>query len=181
MPWSFGESRRHHAMKVAVRQLYPNDFLDYEVPLIPGRCADVQLSGRIAVECQASAISAREWRARSEAYTDHGYAVLWIFHLNRLCGVPSFEDITRGQEVRVPAELRVCHRASFGRIYVIDDDDLLLSCHLEAVERFTGEGWYIPKSIKIMRWHGAGAKLMRLHGPEGHLLVNLGEGVWWKR
>jgi hypothetical protein len=172
-----GESLRHIAMKAIIGKLFARERPEYEVPFKPNRRADIVLSGHIIVECQASAISIDEWDSRTFDYNELGYALLWIWDKRRLR-----EQLTVADEYRIPAEIRYCHRQAYGRIYVLDGDELL-ACHLgEAEPRyndFMGTS-RIPYTLRIPEFVSPGMRLTRYRGVDGESLVHLDEGIFWK-
>lgn len=188
-PYSVGESGRHLAMKRQVGRLFTKLLVDYEVKLLPDRRADVLVARRIVVECQVSPLSADEWTARTEAYNRAGHPVLWVWDLCRIGWGrerPALFDDLGQREVRVPVEMLLCHRKSYGRLYVMDLANELRAVHLQpAAPRLRyfatdPDDTYRPRRLRLPLTHPIGRCLRAFSGPSGERLVELGEGVWWK-
>lgn len=117
-----GETPEHLAMKYAARSWMPPDFtVELEVPVVPGRRADVLVTtprgNRFVIEMQASAIPHEEMYRRTADYRRAGLPVLWVFHLSRLGTV-------RGTVVRPAKEVLSLARACFGVVHLSDGRDL---------------------------------------------------------
>jgi hypothetical protein len=197
--WGTGESERHHEMKAQLGKLFAGRGVDYEVPLVPGRRADVVLRERFVIECQESAISVTEWTARMADYSAAGCYVLWVWDVGRLVKAArgqTFQgllDLVQDEafgfikEIRIPAEVRHCHRQSFGKVYVLDKAGVLRSCHLRPATARVNEGgpaWdessYTPRTLKRLMLHDPPLRLGLYRGVGNEMLIHLGEGVWWK-
>ena len=105
------ESRNHIFMKKTVYQLmkryYKNVFLEKK---IGERVADILIesgTGKIAIECQASALSKKRFFERSKSYTDMDVAVLWIWHEDLFCENKCIQLMTG-----------LCTRMFYNRIYI---------------------------------------------------------------
>ena len=175
-----GESPRHAAMKASVARLFAPYRPGLEVRIGALRRADVVV-GKTVVECQASPLSVAEWEARTRAYNALGYAVLWSWAGARI----GAERIAPGWQAaaRIPAELRNCHKMTYGRVYVMDDAGGLWSCHFDKRihhEHYHSGGLFYPKTIRVAGFQRAPLALSRMTGPEGHILGQLGDGAWWK-
>jgi hypothetical protein len=188
---SDGESVRHMEMKLLCRRLFAADGVELEVPLIPDRRADVVVAGRTVVECQASPMSEAEWSGRTEDYNRLGYPVLWIWDVARVCGVKTVAEAWRlaagrNWEARIPAVVRLCHKASYGHLYCADADELV-ACHLgQAAERVhASDGdWpdrhYTPRTLRCPEFRRVNsADKWAFLGPSRLMLVNFSEGDWW--
>jgi hypothetical protein len=149
---------------------------------------------RFVVECQESALSITEWMQRTRDYNDTGYPVLWVWDLRRIIGAEGkahpFSWVIQNwdeEEARIPAEVRLCHKNSYGKVYVLDCLGDIRSCNLQQVStRFTdgGPDWdpssYTPRTLKQPRFYPVPMKPARFFGVNGESLIALGEGVWWK-
>jgi hypothetical protein len=179
--WGVGESMRHMEMKHCLGELLRTR--QFEVQAIPGRRADIALPNRIAVECQESAIGLAEWSARTKDYNARDWAVLWVWDSKRLVGYETIEGTDDGTEFRISEEIRVCHRANYGRVYVLDGDGLLRACHFTAVKRQNdwseGPAEYRLKATRTVEYHITKLYPQRFTGSNGMQFANLGEGVWW--
>jgi hypothetical protein len=173
-----GESERHHAMKWRMASLLGFDDVRFEVAFAPERRADLVMD-RCVIECQASPISVVEWEARTRFYNERKHYVLWVWDESRL-----------GQEndwleQRIPAEIRHCHRMSWGHVALLYDDGDLYDAHFYAVSRaseFMGEVFdRTLKATKLVerRWIER-PSIRRMTGPEGHILGDLGQRAWWR-
>jgi hypothetical protein len=190
-------------MKIQLGVVFKRQPVGYERFIFPDLRADLLVAGKFVVECQASPLSVEEWHERTMRYNDKGYHVLWVWDATRAFGKklglnlslafpPDSGDevFCLDREVRPCAEIRYCHRFSYGKVYVLDYEGNLRSCHLDAVEPRESE-WFeeggvpcsalrFPKTLKEALIHRVGQRLRRFIGPHGHRLVELGEGRWWK-
>lgn len=183
-----GESAAHLAMKATMARMFSESAVRLEVPMLPGHRADLVVpAARVVIECQASKIQAAEWERRTRNYNRMGYAVLWVWDRKRLTAGPY-----KG-EVRVPDEMRLCHKEQWGHVYVLDGTTLL-AAHLETIRRY-GEDYYDSdgymqsstdrylKTIKdlSLKQVTLPLRLERNISPTKYALVHLGDGAWWKR
>lgn len=191
--YGIGESLRHHEMKLQVARLFSGGEVRYEVPLGERRADLLLRCGRLSciVECQESPLSLAEWQYRTEDYNRMGYPILWVWDLPRVLGSQwrnkAFDPHLERFEVRVPAEIRHCHKQSYGRVYVLDKAGEIRACNLgAAAERWNDGGpyWdsysYTPRTLKIPRFCRVPLEVQPLMGSGREWLVQLGEGVWWK-
>jgi len=172
-----GESLRHIQMKWHASRVFPG----CEVETLVGleRIADLVAPNKVVIECQASPLGLETWTERTAYYNTLGYAMLWLWD-DRLLG-------TENQlgEYRVAAVLRHCHRMSYGRLYLLAGADVM-ACHLDSAasraHEFNGESYdYYPKTLRGARFRALPVpRLVRKLSPERHILVECGDGVWWK-
>ena len=186
-----GESERHLQMKTQMRRLVGDLFVDYEVSITDSVRADLLLTDKIVVECQASALATDEWKRRQWIYEQAGHSVLWVWDWGRLTEGCAYVDYYQGIEVRIPAEIRFCHAASWGHLTSLDIGGGLRDCHLDrASERYSE--WYsaggeyhdsahVPKTLRRVRHRPAGDRIVPFRGPEGNAVVACGRAPWWKK
>ena len=188
---SEGESQRHLQMKLQMKAMLPS--AELEVICNPGHRADL-LVGKFVIECQASPISILEWRKRIEDYNAMDYAVLWVWDLARVVGKKnenkSSKELTEWDEnpeiveYRIPAEIRECHRCSFGKVYVLNPEGKLAALHLGRVIKYNdwedGPAEIRLKATKSLSFHSVGKVLQELvNSKEKLTLASLGEQKWW--
>lgn len=183
---SDGESPRHMQMKRDIGRYFEG--AEYEKAIVPGHRADV-VYGSFVIECQASALSILEWERRTRNYNRAGYRVVWVWDSARL-GWESRNGLEYAArhdlEMRIPAEMRNCHRLSYGHLYLLDEDGSIFGTRLWSAETRTtdydGGHDYTPKTLKRVSVHRITDPIpWRLDGPNGHKLASFNEGVWWKR
>lgn len=184
-----GESVLHRQMKTEVGDLFERFNPQFEVRFGVDRRADIVIA-RTVIECQVSPITIEEWNNRTWSYNDQGYSVLWIWDIGRFSLSNPYPDI-RQTERRIPAEIRYAHQMGYGRVYVLDRSKHLYSCHLfPAFERYSEwysvdmgdymSSSYTPRTLKCPGFHAVRPHVNPYRGPEGHLLVQLNDGIWWK-
>jgi hypothetical protein len=127
------ESQRHLALKWLCRQLFSPATVEWEV-CIGSRRADVLVGGALAVECQVSPLSIDEWSARTLNHNVHGYPVLWLWDVKRLCRKNTLAEALvleqRNRAVWVPAEARFCHEEGHG-LLCTGDKHGIRACRLD--------------------------------------------------
>ena len=128
-----------------------------EVNLVPDRRADIVLPDRnIVVECQHSPIAIDEWACRTADYEKHGYAVMWVWDVQRLFKIDEFpktlpELLSEQEELdtfmlnaildsyqtefRIPAEIRYADSAGY-QIVALSRSGSLKICMLLDAERY---------------------------------------------
>jgi len=149
------------------------------------RQADLVLDGRFTVEFQASPMSALELKQRT---IDYGAVidrpVLWVWDSARL----KFDDEDPPEyEARMPAQIRLCHRTAFGRVYVLTPSGSLWACHLVSAPERWGyapelgmEIGRTPKTMKSITLVKSALRPTVVFNREAGLsLTSLGEPIWW--
>lgn len=163
--YSTGEGARHEEMKYQLSQyIKPPAKVELEVWFGKEHRADMVVTSgnfKMVVECQASSISIPDWSERTQYYNSKGYAVLWLWDIDR---------VGRGEaDARIPAEIRTCHYKSFGKIYVLSQYGDLISCHLKFRTMTIAYKQFIKPPFQVSNFY-TNEKLR---------LVQLGEGVFW--
>lgn len=187
------ESSAHLAMKAAVYERFKREpwVRSCELERVIGqRRADVWLEtavGPVAVECQVSAVTVEDLRAKLNEYTEARIATLYLVHHGVLA------SLMEGAEVRVPAWVLALHALYRGRVYVYRADGEIMPIHLGAVLR-QNEWSSGPavRRLKTTRKIEVGSALLSLelrcslivcqYGAlaDGSYLVAMGgDGVFW--
>ena len=78
------ESPRHRLFKLACKSFFAPLEVEWEIA-VGDRRADVVVARKFIVECQASPLSPHEWSERTANHNRHGYPVLWLWDVKRLC------------------------------------------------------------------------------------------------
>lgn len=78
------ESARHRALKYMCRKFFAPQAVEWEVA-VGERRVDARVDGKFVIECQASPLSILEWQVRTANHNRHGYPVLWLWDVKRLC------------------------------------------------------------------------------------------------
>jgi Competence protein CoiA-like family len=185
-----GETEEHQWMKWQMTQRFGREETRLEVALIPGHRADVVVpTQRLVIECQVSPIAIPEWERRTRDYNQQGYAVLWVWALERL-GVwlddPQLPAIEDGEgEVRVAAEVLHCHRCAYGRVYTLGTPGHLIAVHLRPVMRQDGPSvWYLKttRTVVLKRVDPQETRPhVTVHRETGLRLAQIErEAAWWR-
>lgn len=176
---SEGETIRHLQMKEQMSKWFSERFLfsEMEVNLVPGRRADIVLPSRnIVVECQHSPIAIDEWACRTADYEKHGYAVMWVWDIQRLFGKQQYEfpddcecsdSFEIEKEYRIPAEIRYADRSRHQIFALSRSGSLKICVLLDAYERDGYEDFdgYTPETLKrIDTYHPYGTLRQRRPG-----------------
>lgn len=187
------ESPRHMAMKAHMGALFRATAACYEVPLLGNaRRADLLLSNKVVIECQASSLGIDEWDQRTSDYNRLGYRLLWVWDA-RVAGLPpSVGAAEHGEDFRISATFRHCYKQAYGHAYVLFGDELrAVRLHKvtrvdDGAEYFGGSGTRTPKTLRnistkvVLPRAGSVPPLVAHIGVSGERLVTFGEGVWWK-
>ncbi len=170
-----GEGPRHVLMKAAVMD-EAKDFegVRFEEPVVPGRRTDVVIPpARVVVECQASAMSPDEWRARTRDYSAAGWSVLWVWDTARIvAGGVSYQDCVC-LLAEIPKEIRLCHKACYGQVTALcPDSGRWYSVHID----------YLRRGVRCIMYEplGEDKKMIKETNLDGLRLVNLAR-PWWTR
>jgi hypothetical protein len=177
------ESPRHRALKWLCREFFAPLPVVWEV-VVGDRRVDALVNEQFVVECQASPMTAVEWQARSENHNRHGYPVLWLWDVKRLCRKNTLAEALilerNGRSVLAPPEIRFCHEEC-GVIFVGDKHESLpctlteLSTAEQTAARRTGSpaALYWPDSLRRLSFLADFDKSARSHfaGRSGKLRV----------
>lgn len=176
--YASGESARHLEMKTQVARLFARMDPQYEVRFGVERRADVIVS-RTVIECQASPLSTKEWNERTRFYNKRGYGVLWVWDSGMLSKL--WPSLGLWPEIRIPVVIRECHDLSWQRIYVLDQQGTIWSCHLFPPKARSSAQWgdYTPQTMCLPRFHRTALHLRSFYSDKNHRLVGLSEGAWW--
>ncbi|MCI0637624.1 MAG: hypothetical protein L0Y72_08215 [Gemmataceae bacterium] len=184
------ESPRHRALKWLCKKFFAPLPVEWEVRL-GNRRVDVFVNRQFVVECQASPLAWREWQAPTADHNRHGYPVLWLWDVKRLCGKNTLAEAMelegKGRAVWAAPEIRLCHEESRDYLCVADKHDIL-PCRLtplSAVELETAKsrgGWadavFWPQSLRRMTFFTDCDKNVRFHfasRSKQYSLVRLGK------
>ena len=122
------EGPRHRALKRLCKRFFAPLPVVWEAA-VGERRVDALVGARFVVECQCSPLSPRDWRARSENHHRHGFPVLWLWDVKRLCRKNMLAEAMmlerNGRSVWVPPEIRLCHDESGGFVMVADKHEML--------------------------------------------------------
>jgi len=122
------ESPRHRALKYMCKRFFAPQTVEWEVA-VGERRVDALVDAKFVIECQASALSVLEWQARTANHNCHGYPVLWLWDVKRLCRKNTLAEArvlaASGRPVWVAPELRLCHDESRDVLWVADKHEML--------------------------------------------------------
>ncbi len=169
------ESPRHRALKWLCKKYFAPLPVEWEVRLGKRR-VDAFVNRQFVVECQASPLAWREWQARTADHNRHGYPVLWLWDVKRLCGKNTLTEALelegKGRAVWAAPEIRLCHEESHDHLYVADKHDIM-PCRLSPLSGVELEsatargGWtdavFWPQSLRRMTFFPDCDKNERFH------------------
>jgi competence CoiA-like predicted nuclease len=170
------ESQRHQALKWLCKKFFAPLGVNWEVT-IGDRRADVVVGNCFVVECQVSPLSIGDWQARTECHNRHGYPVLWLWDIKRLCRRNTLEEAfaleRNGRPVWTAPELRLCHAESRELLYVADKHTITacklisLSAGEQAQVKKIGRAWpeafFWPQALRKLSFNPEFDKAARFH------------------
>ena len=121
------ESPRHRALKQLCKSYFAPMQVDWEIA-VGDRRVDAMVDARFVIECQSSPMTFEEWHARTEHHNSHGFPVLWLWDVKRVCRKNTLAEALVVERSRrclpIPKEIRSCHDESHDRLLVADKHDI---------------------------------------------------------
>lgn len=185
--WWEPESKKHLTMKNTIMELLKRDnpnitFAEFEYKvgfshhLYPDVYVRLSDGKRIAIECQVSNKPLDDFVIKTIRYSRIGIYVLWIFSDDNYVDKEYEEEETRVSDIRLRS-----HYWNYGRIYVLDDDDLL-AVHFSGVERYNNWRFYyynLKKTKNTSTNVCDSSRLLCIERPDSIKVARFYDKRWW--